>query len=152
MAFRFRLESVRRYRRRIVDDKGRAVALARQEAARCRTRRDEIEAELRREMEAPTGKRLRVSDLLAKTRWLEHLRSRLKACDQELAAAETRLAGALSELNAAWRDLEVLNQLRKRQKAAWLEELSRRERRDLDEIGQIRAEARRRQERLPQQA
>lgn len=140
MPFTFRLQSVLKYRKRIVDDKGRAVAVAQGEVARWHARQTELEAEINACLNEQQSAGLKVQDLVAKTAWLEHLRSRRTELESELSRARLELAAAQEELQASWRDLEVLKQLRQKQEMAWFADQEIRERKELDEIGQIRSE------------
>ncbi len=68
----------------------------------------------------------------------------IAAAEQERAAALVAVAAAREALQAAWRDREVLVQLRARREREWAEAQRRRETAELDEIGgQRRARARR---------
>jgi len=139
MPFTFRLQSVLKYRQRIVDDKGRAVAEARGEVARWAGRLNEIDAEIRDQEDGRQVGGLNVRDLVAKTAWLEHLRRRRRDCERGLTGAREQMEAAREELRSSWRDLEVLNQLRQKQERAWTAEQEALERKELDEIGQIRS-------------
>ena len=147
MGFSFRLESVMNYRQRIVDQQGKRVAEARRRVSVIQERLDALVRDLNDQMRDPShdGRgELRVQDLLAKAAWLEHLGQKREALTEDLRGAQQVLAGEQENLNEAWKDLEILEQLRKRQKTAWLTEQDRQEGKDLDEIGQIRADQARR--------
>ncbi len=49
------------------------------------------------------------------------------------------------KLNEAWRDQEVLERLKQKQKEEWQEQQRKFENQELDEIGQIRADRQRRE-------
>ncbi len=146
MPFTFRLESVLKYRQRIVDSKGREVSVAQAALAAVGVRLRELENEIQRQLEGAPGYDLRVQDMVAKTAWLEFLDTRRQELQGEMERAQAALAAARQELNAAWRDLEVLKQLKRRRKSEWMREMETLERKELDEIGQIRADRARRSE------
>ncbi len=147
MGFTFRLESVLKFRQRIVDKQGHEVALAQAQVTACRTRLADLERNIAQHMMEASGQLgsgLRVQDMVAKTVWLEHLRQLKKEMDAELVESTRELLAARTRLNAAWRDLEVLEQLKIKQGSDWLEHIEAVERKELDEIGQIRADRARR--------
>ncbi len=146
MAFTFRLESVLKYRQKIVDDRGREVSVAQAALAAVQSDLRELDREIRCHLEGPTGRDLRVQDMVAKTAWLEFLGRRRRKLQGEMESAREVLARTREELNSAWRDLEVLKQLKQRRKSEWLREMETLERKELDEIGQIRADRARRSE------
>lgn len=88
---------------------------------------------------AVEGETLGIRKLRDATTWLNHLRLRRENMDSELQAAVRDLDRWRSALTEAWRELEVLSRLREQQEAQWAENQKRTERRDMDEIGQIRA-------------
>jgi len=108
--------------------------------ARWNARRMELDAEINAYLNQHQSPGLKVQDLVAKTAWLEHLRRRRQELEAGLSLARMQLAAAREELQASWRDLEVLKQLRQRQELAWLADQETRERKELDEIGQIRSD------------
>lgn len=147
MGFSFRLESVLRYRQRIVDQQGREVALAQAHVRVCQGRLDDLESEISRCFETDaslSGHGLRMQDMVAKTVWLEYLRNRQNELTEDLNRARTLWREARANLEAAWRDLEVLEQLKTKQKSDWEKEMVALERKEMDEIGQIRADQARR--------
>ena len=82
--------------------------------------------------------------MMSRTLWIEHLVGIREDHARELAVARLAFDAERAKLAAAWRDQEILEKLRAQQKAAWEAEERRRENRDLDEIGQIRADRQRR--------
>jgi flagellar export protein FliJ len=147
MAFRFRLDKVRDHRQRVVDQKSRDVGKAVRVVALINSRiqlvTDEMDALLTGQASAAGS--LNVSRMNQRRIWLEHLDQQRNDLRGELNAASEELARRQTALTEAWRDLEVLKKLEERQKIAWQEEQLRRENQDLDEIGQIRADRRNRE-------
>lgn len=147
MGFVFRLEKVARYRQQLVDEQGRKVAAAERGVAVVRAQLAALEQDLQQclqDMHDPAGGGVSVQALMARTAWMEHLDAMREDLLVDLQAAKTELNEERARLNAVWRDLEVLNKLRSKQKADWEAEQTRRENRDLDEIGQLRADRQRR--------
>lgn len=146
MGFTFRLEAVLKFRQRTVDRQSREVADAGRSVQAVAARLAEMEMQFQRELGDPAagGSRIRVQDLMVKAAWLEYLRGRRRNLESELAVARGRLAAAQEKLKEAWRDLEVLQRLKRKQHAAWVKQIQKQENKDLDEIGQIRADRRRR--------
>jgi flagellar export protein FliJ len=146
MAFRFRLEKVLSHRRRLVDLRSRDVA-----AAAYRVAGIERSITDRRADQAHTAARgataLRVEEKRRCAAWITHLEELIARLEADRRTAAAALDEARAALHAAWRDREVLEQLRRRRLAEWQAETARRERADLDEIGQQRAAARQRQQR-----
>ena len=146
MAFRFRLDKVLRYRRRLVDLQSRSVAEA---AAKVAELADLI-ARRRRDQHQAIAEGATAHDLHRRCRytaWITHLEDEITALESSRLTAEENLAAERLSLQEAWREREVLEHLRLRRRAEWLEGVRRRERADLDEIGQQRALARSRQQR-----
>ncbi len=146
MGFSFRLASVLKYRQRIVDQEGREVALAQQTVAAAQARLRELEGEIQRHLDRTGGQDLRIRDMAAKAAWLEYLGHERERLQARLAQARLELAKAQARLNEAWRDLEVLKQLESKRRGEWVREQEVAARKELDEIGQIRAERARRSE------
>lgn len=141
MPFRFRLEKVKRVRRRLVDQQSQRLAAAQRDLEAAAVRLGEVERRIARTLEAAAAPAVRL-DLDLRRRqlvWLEHLRGLRQRAAAELTAAEDAAAAERRRLMEAWRDLEVLQKLESRQQRTWLEEEARRESRILDEIGQNRA-------------
>jgi flagellar export protein FliJ len=147
VAFRFRLEKVRKYRRLLVDRQAQAVAEANRSVANLNLRLRGIDEDLQRLVSAPdscTDGQVLVQDLLVKTRWLEHLRRQRDDLLNQREQAGAELKKQRDLLSSVWRDLEVLDRLKERQRQQWLTEQGQQERRELDEIGQVRADRHRR--------
>ncbi len=145
MGFAFRLEKVLKYRQRIVDLQARRVALAQKKVGALAAIRNGLDRSVAAQLaDHPGAGPLLVWDLQAKTAWLGHLRRKIAGVDKELKVARGELLREQENLNAAWRDLEALQQLRRKQKAAWIHEQETREGKELDEVGQIRADRARR--------
>ena len=141
-AFRFRLEKVWKHRRKIVDENSIAVAGADQRVAGLARQIVELEKEIdlyARSLVPREGNILHTRDLIAGTTWLEHLHNLSEDLDQKLQRAVKDLERYRSRLTESWRDLEVLSKLRDRQSENWRAGQDRRERKEMDEIGQYRA-------------
>lgn len=147
MAFCFRLQKVLNFRQRTVDQLANEMSQAARVVARIQARIHSLQADM---ASLVAAKDLRPSAIDVQDRnqqrvWLDHLAALLQSQEMEMAAANVELAEHRARLVKAWRDLEVLQKLKERQKAAWQDEQMRRENRDLDEIGQIRADRQRRE-------
>ncbi|MDR2800529.1 MAG: flagellar export protein FliJ [Desulfovibrio sp.] len=138
-SFRFRLEQVRLYRKRLEEQamQNLALALARRDALRHRldSLQEEINAQLRD---------LSRSDLLDGAQrwlaqsWLKTLKLEKKACADALDEAEKQVAARREELTGKARDRKLLDTLKQKQ-AARHDLLERREeRKQNDETATIR--------------
>lgn len=138
--FRFRLDKVLRYRRRLVELRSQEVAAAELEAADLRRRLEELGVQmtaLSRSAQAADGFDVRARRELAV--WLDRLEIRSRELADEIAAAEEEAARRRTALAEAWREREVLERLRQRRREEWRRDQDRRDRAELDEIGQQRA-------------
>ncbi len=147
MGFVFRLEKVARYRQQLVDEKGREVAAAQRVVASLAARIAGVDEDISRHLQDfqdETAPALSVQGMMARTMWVTHLEKVRQGFELELREAQAELSRQRSELSEIWRDLEVLNKLREKQKEVWQAEQAKRENQDLDEIGQIRADRQRR--------
>lgn len=147
MAFRFRLQKVLDYRQRIVDLKSREVGEAARVVAGIRTRMDQVQSDIQVQLgDSFTGQGTMDIPLMGRRReWVEHLEFQFKQLTAEHSEASADLEIRRSELTKVWRDLEVLQKLKERQKESWLTEQLKRENQDLDEIGQIRSDRQKRE-------
>ena len=147
MAFNFRLAKVLNFRQRIVDQQSREVGKAARVVAQVNIRINSVQDEMGLLLADQQGasSNINVHHLGQRRSWLDHLETRMEELDQELAEANLELEKCRTRLTEVWRDLEVLQKLKERQKAMWQEEEFRRENRNLDEIGQIRADRQRRE-------
>ncbi|MCP4572088.1 MAG: flagellar export protein FliJ [bacterium] len=139
-AFRFRLEKVLRYRRRVVDQRSRQVAAAEMVLAAV----DNRIAALRRyldELPVPDGSggTIDVRARLELAAWYNRQERALEQLGAERQAAADEVADRRQDLSAAFQDREVLERLRQRKREEWVAEEGRRERLELDEIGQQRS-------------
>lgn len=147
MAFQFRLEKVARYRRNLVDERGREVAEVNRIVAGLKAQIEAVNTDISRHLQdfsdeaAPV---VSVQGMMSRTMWVSHLEEMREEFSEELIQANEELNQRRERLNEAWRDLEILNKLREKQEAAWRDEQFKRENQDLDEIGRIRAERQRR--------
>jgi len=148
MPFKFRLEKVLKYRRRLLELQTRQVAQANLVVEAIGQRLLDLDGQIRRQVEAERpglNRTLSVEDFISRGRWIDHLEQQRGAVEKEQQEARADLESERDKLTDAWRDLEVLEQLQKKQKEAWEEEQRKRERQDLDELGQIRADRNRRE-------
>lgn len=140
MAFRFRMEKVLDHRQRILDEKSRAVGEAARSVSVLAARAEEIRRDISFLLAGGRETAAAPQQMRQRRLWLDFLGETLVRREEELAQAESVLAERRKLLTAAWRDREVLRKLKARQKEDWEQEQRRRERRELDEIGQVRAE------------
>ncbi len=142
MAFVFRLEKVLKYRKQIVDNASREVAKANQQVRAIEDRISDIREDIHDQENSNfmCGKQLlQVQDLAGRAGWLEHLNSLKTAMELEKAEALIIVEDQMIRLNEAYRELEVLNKLKDRQKRLWEKSQRSRENKEFDEIAQIRA-------------
>ncbi|MDX2474007.1 MAG: flagellar export protein FliJ [Candidatus Krumholzibacteria bacterium] len=147
MAFRFRLEKVAQFRQKLVDEQGRRVAEANRAVVALQARIAAVDEDLSEHLKDFSDANdavVSVQGMMARTMWVSHLDEMRAEFSRGLQAAQAELAQQRTSLNEVWRDLEVLNKLREKQKAAWLADELKRENQDLDEVGQIRADRQRR--------
>ncbi len=147
MAFRFRLEKVAQFRQKLVDEQGRRVAEANRAVVALQARIAAVDEDLSEHLKDFSNANdavVSVQGMMARTMWVSHLDEMRAEFSRGLQAAQAELAQQRTSLNEVWRDLEVLNKLREKQKAAWLADKLKRENQDLDEVGQIRADRQRR--------
>jgi len=141
-SFKFRLEKVWKHRRKIVDENSVAVAGANQRVSALARQIVELEKNIdmhARSLVTREGSALNARDLIAGNTWLEHLHSLNEDLDTQLQRAVRDLERYRSRLTESWRDLEVLSKLRDRQSENWRAGQDRRERKEMDEVGQFRA-------------
>lgn len=136
--FRFGLEKVLDHRQRLVDLRARDLAAAESRAAALAGRIAAVRAEQDRcEGAGGTGD-LDVRRLAARTAWIARLDGVIARLEQERRGALAAVGAARTALQEAWRDREVLAQLRERRLGQWQAEQNRREIAELDEIGGLR--------------
>ncbi len=148
MAFQFRLQKVLKYRERLLELQTREVARANRVVEAIVEKLEELDQRIAEQHQAEAtelNRTLSVENLMSRGQWIDHLENLREEIEEEEARARQELEAERQKLTAAWRDLEVLEQLRKKQKEAWEEEQRKRERQDLDELGQIRADRSRRE-------
>ncbi len=142
MAFQFRLQKVLNYRQQIVDNASREVAKANQQVQAIQEKIEDIAADIVEQEESNflLGQQLlQVTDLAGRASWLEHLHSLKSEMELEKAEAQCFVEDQMLRLNEAYRDLEVLNKLKDRQKRLWEKSQRTKENKEFDEIAQIRA-------------
>lgn len=139
-AFRFRLEKVLRYRHRLVDLRSRDVAEAELVLAGIQDRCENLRRRLAAVNDpARAGEAVDVRGRLELAAWYDRQEKALAALEEERRAAAQNVERYRAELSDAWRDREVLERLRQRRREEWLKDQERRERAELDEIGQQRS-------------
>lgn len=140
--FEFRLERVLQHRQRQVDACTLEVAEAQAALLAASSRLDALDRELDDSRNLAAARRrgeIRTVDLQRQLGWHENLLACRQRLAAEVTAARAVLEAAKARLEEAWRDREVLERLKQRQREEWLRLRERRERQDLDEIGAIRA-------------
>lgn len=140
MAFRFRLEKVLKYRRRVMEQQTRKVAEANRVVEQFQARRREVTERLNRLRATPLVGVLQVQDLIQRGHWCDHLAAEEENLLQKVEDAKRELASQRELLTKAWQEREVLEKLKKKKKEQWVLELEKRQMKDLDEMGQIRAD------------
>ena len=140
--FKFRLEKVWKHRRGIVDEHSLAVARTDRQVATLSRQIVELDENITRHartMVPREGLTIRARDLIEGATWLDHLYHLHEDLDYKLQTEVRNLERYRSRLTESWRDLEVLSRLRERQEENWRIGQDQRERKKMDEIGQIRA-------------
>jgi flagellar FliJ protein len=140
--FRFRLERVLRHRQRQVDARSRDVA----DAERALRSAEEHERDTARQLADLNARAasqrqgpLDVASMRQFETWQDQLHRRLEDRRRARWQAESDLEAAQTQLQAAWRDREILTRLKERQYSDWKQDEARRRQRELDEVGSIRA-------------
>ena len=143
MPFRFRLDRVLKIRERVLEQRTREVAATELEWRRRAAREAELAAEdgqLCRSAFGTAGSVLDVRDLADLSWRLRRLRDLRREAARDVEIARLELERQRARLTEAWRDVEVLRKLEGTRRAQWELEQRRREGRELDEIGGIRAD------------
>jgi flagellar export protein FliJ len=146
--FRFRLDRVLQHRQRIVEACTRELAEAQGQLEQALATVAAADAELARSCRESARARegvLTPESLARLTIWHDLLVRRRDESRDAVEKARALQERTQAKLQTAWRDREVLERLKEKQRQEWLLEDSRRQRRALDEIGAIRA-AQQRQE------
>ena len=141
-AFNFRLEKVWKHRRTVVDEHSVAVARINRQVAKLSRQVVELDRTIAHQARAlipAAGESRQPRDLVSGSDWLEHLHKLREELDGQLQQAVKDLERSRSRLTVSWRDLEILSQLRDRHFATWRADHEKRLRKEMDEIGQVRA-------------
>jgi flagellar export protein FliJ len=141
-SFQFRLEKVWKHRRRIADQHSIEVARVNRQVSLLSQKIVEIDGDIHMQscsMVRTGGQVMNSQDLTTQTIWLNHLHQMRDELDQQLRTALKDLERHRSRLADSWRDLEVLSRLKERQAEVWQTEQNKRQRKEMDEIGQVRA-------------
>jgi len=148
MPFEFRLEKVLKYRKRVVEKHTRDVGIANRVVTAINEKVQEVENDITELLNAnrmEINTTLNVETMISRGHWLAHLEVLQVELEKELATAEAELNQQRALLASAWQDQEVLERLREKQKNLWIENQRKLENKDLDEIGQLRADRRQRE-------
>ena len=140
--FRFRLERVLQHRQREVDSRSRDVATAHADLQQAEATVADAVNQLQSYRAEVAARRLGSLDAMTlqlNTAWQDELVTRRSAAETLVVERRRTLETVQEHLQQAWRDREVLERLRQRQRREWEEDQARRERRALDEIGAIRS-------------
>lgn len=143
MPFKFRLEKVLKYRKQIVDNASREVAKANLQVQAIQEKIYGIEDDISEQEKSNViqGKQLLlVQDLAGRAGWLQHLHALQEEVELEKAEALIIVEDQMVRLNEAYRELEVLNKLKDRQKRLWEKSQRTRENKEFDEIAQLRSD------------
>jgi len=131
-----------------VDNASREVAKANQQVQAIQNKINDICDDISEQEESNfiRGEHLlQVQDLAGRAGWLEHLHSLKTEMELEKAEALIIVEDQMVRLNEAYRELEILNKLKDRQKKLWEKSQRTRENKELDEIAQVRADRKARQ-------
>jgi flagellar export protein FliJ len=140
--FQFRLEKVWKHRRSIVDKHSLEVARVNRKVSTLSQRIVKIDGDIHLQsfsMVRAGGQEMNSHALTVETTWLNHLHQMRDELYQELRTSLQDLERHRSRLADSWRDLEVLSRLKDRKAEVWQTDQNKRQRREMDEIGQIRA-------------
>ncbi len=143
MPFEFRLEKVLIYRKRVVEKHTREVAQANRTVVGIQEKVQGMGDDIHKVLQVngqEMHSTMNVETMITRGQWLAYLEDMLKELEIDLASARAELSRQRGFLTSAWQDLEVLERLREKQKTMWLEERGKLENKELDEIGQIRAD------------
>lgn len=145
--FRFRLEVVRKLRKRREDECRRVVAERFRRIGEVRGRIDRMNGQLHEERFAVQGlvgatdgpesrpKMVDVTELRRHQVYVHHLRRRLAETNRELAEQQAELAREQGLLAEASKELKVIDKLEERQRARYELDLRRTELAEADEVG-----------------
>ncbi len=152
MGFKFRLEKVLKFRKRVVEQHTREVAEANRVVSSISEKLKFIENDIDEILNknlTEMNTALCVESLISRNKWMQHLETLAEEVESERQIALEELSDRRAQLTGAWQDLEVLKMLRQKQKQQWIEEQRKLENKELDEIGQIRADRQHREKVSP---
>ncbi len=137
--FHFRLEALLEHRRQIEKDQQRHLAVAQQEIQKLfaiiQAAQQRIVAENRALTTTQLTGNLDMAAIAFGKRYVGNLHMQIALTAQKLGAAEQKLAVARAGLLEAAKARKVIEKLREKQHARWLEELERKDAAQMDEIG-----------------
>ncbi len=143
MPFNFRLEKVLKFRRRIMEKHTREVARADRAVWAVQKKMDNLAEDVDRLINnnlSSMDLNLDVPAMISRGHRLDHLGIMQDEVRKEVDEAQVELSHQRSLLTKSWQDLEVLQRLRAKQKLLWQEEKRMLENKEMDEVGQIRAD------------
>lgn len=139
---KFRYEMLLKLRRRVEDERKRAVAERLREIHALEERRrmllERIEQQTQQTRETLQSQRVDLDDLRLSRHWMLRLRRGVLETETALRSQHGLLAEERQRLAAASKDAEVLSRLKDRQAAALVVEMNRREQMELDEMNVTR--------------
>ena len=141
MAFRFRLETVRRVRERLLE-------AARMELGRAMARKRELEEQVellelqikreQQELLEEMAQGIMAHEYQARTGLIQNLQKLLRQKRKELERAVDEVAQSRREVEARYREKELVERLKEREFRAHLHDESRREQNEIDDIVAMR--------------
>ncbi len=141
MAFRFRLETVRRVRERLLEaarmELGRAMARKRELEEQVELLELQIEKE-QQELLEEMAQGIMAHEYQARTGLVQNLQKLLRQKRKELERAVDEVARRRREVEARYREKELVERLKEREFRAYLHDESRREQHEIDDIVAMR--------------
>lgn len=140
--YKFRLETLLRLRKQQEDQQKRVVASRLREVRTLRERSQYLSTEIAHHQDQTrlslSQARMDLDDLKLGRHWLIRLRRGVLAADAQITTQRSLLAQERADLTEARKQTKVLERLKERQRQAYLVELNRRERAELDEMNVTR--------------
>ncbi len=141
MGFRFRFQAVLNYRRRLVEEAQMALAQARHRLGQIQAEIQDLEARrqaLLEQIQTDLTGQAQLERVRQRYAYLEGLNSQIHALVQAQAQAEEAVVARRQELEEALRRRKVLDKLREKDWRAFIEEMERLERIQLDDLSVAR--------------
>ena len=140
MAFRFRLETVLRVKRRLEE-------AAQMELAQLKNRKGNLEQELkglksrleqlRQELSEKLGRGMKADEFLLAQQAAGALEARMDSLRKELSKLDLEIRGARHRLTQAYRERKLVENLKQRHRSRYVLEQARAEQNELDELASI---------------